>query len=122
MSLEDDNHTYDSIGELYDISIEEQRALWHLYYINKYIYVPSICPKCNNGTLSLINNESVLNPIKGSCNNKSCKTKNFLRKYSIFSKFNKMPIQILMNILKAMLVLKKMVHKLENILKINITV
>ena len=107
MSLEDDNHIYDPIGEIYDISIEEERHLWYKYYLNKYIYVSSICPKCNNGTISLIKNESVLNPVKGSCNNKSCKNKIFLRKYSIFSNFNKLPIQILMNILKAMLVLNK---------------
>ena len=41
--VEEDNH-YDSIGQLYDIPIEEERLIWEKYYINKLIIVPSTWP------------------------------------------------------------------------------
>lgn len=60
---EDELH-YDSIGEKYDILIEEERELWKNYYINKYIFILKNCPKCNHPNLSIVNFNSTLNPIK----------------------------------------------------------
>lgn len=75
MNFDEDNLAYDIIGEKFDIPIEEERGLWEKYYINKFIYIPTVCPKCNTGTLSLVKNQSVINPFKGCCNNKVCKNK-----------------------------------------------
>ena len=38
MNIDDYNLTYDTIGEKFDISIEEERELWEKYYLSKYIY------------------------------------------------------------------------------------
>ena len=117
MNLDSDNLTYDNIGEKFDIPIEEERELWEKYYINKFIYVPTYCPKCNAGTISLVKNQSVINPLKGSCNNKDCKNKIFLRKFSIFKNFNKLPIQVLMNIVKCMIIKKKNATQIRKYIK-----
>ena len=45
MNLDEDNLTYDTIGEKFDIPIEEERQLWEKYYINKFIYIPTFYPK-----------------------------------------------------------------------------
>ena len=37
--FEQEEFTYDKIGEIYGISIEEERLLWESQYINKYIYI-----------------------------------------------------------------------------------
>lgn len=117
MNFDDYNLTYDSIGKKYDILIEEKRVLWEKYYINKYIYIPTFCPKCNTGTISIVKNNSVINPLKSSCNKKSCKNKLFLRQFSIFKKFNKIPIQVLMNIMKSMILQKKNATQIRKFIK-----
>ena len=93
--------TYDKIDEIYGIAIEEERLLWESQYINKYIYMPQIRPKCNKGNIKLVKFNSTCNPFKGGCMNYKCKNRIFLRKYSIFQFFLKILIQILMNILKG---------------------
>ena len=93
--------TYDKTGETYGIAIEEERQLWEYEYVNKYIYIPQICPKCNIGKLNLVKFNTTCNPFKGGCTNYKCKARIYLRKYSIFALFPKIPIQILMNILKG---------------------
>ena len=88
---------------LYGIAIEEERFLWETKYIHKYIYIPHICPKCNIGNLNLVKFKSTCNPLKEACSNYKCKARIYLRQYSIFKYFPKIPIQILMNILKGFL-------------------
>ena len=100
-AIEPEDFTYDKIGEIYGISIEEERLLWESQYIHKYIYMPQICAKCNKGNINLVKFNSTCNPFKGGCMNYKCKARIFLRKYSIFQFFPKIPIQILMNILKG---------------------
>ena len=85
--LEEEDLHYDTIGEIYDIPIEEERLIWEKYYINKIIMVPDACPKCNSPKVSINNNKSVLNPLKGSCNNKSYKNRYYLRQYSFLNFF-----------------------------------
>ena len=63
--LEYDEFTYDKTGELYGISIEEERSLWKTEYIDKYIYIAHICPKCDIGNLKLVKFKSTCNPLKG---------------------------------------------------------
>ena len=43
--------------------------------------VPNGCPKCISRKVSVINYKSVLNPLKGSCNNKSCKNTFYFRHF-----------------------------------------
>jgi len=64
--LEEEDLHYDKIGEIYEISFEEERLIWEKYYINKIIMAPNACYKCNNSKVSIINNKSVLNPLKDS--------------------------------------------------------
>ena len=111
MNLDKDNLTYDTIGEKFDIPIEEERQLWEKYYINKFIYIPTFYPKWNTGTISLVKNKSVINLLKGSCNNKACKNKLYLRKFSIFKNFNTISIQVLMNKMKCMIIKKNALPK-----------
>ena len=103
---EEDLH-YDSIGEKYDIPIEEERELWKNNYFNKYIFLAKNCPKCNHSNLSIVNLNSTLNPIKAGCNNKTYKNRFYLRRYSFFKFFPKIPAQIIVNIFKEMMVENK---------------
>jgi hypothetical protein len=48
-----------------------------------------------------------LNPLKGACSNKNCKYRFFLRKYSIFGNFPKIPVQILIYIIEQFIIEKK---------------
>jgi len=68
---------------------------------------PDTCPKCNSHKVSIINSKSVLNPLKGSCNNKSCQNRYYLRQYSFFKFFPTIPAQIIMKIIELMLIEKK---------------
>ena len=43
MNLDENQETFDSIGEKCDISIDEERAVWLKFYLNNFIYVPAIC-------------------------------------------------------------------------------
>ena len=109
--------TYYSIGKIYGISIEEERTIWKICYINKIIYIPSNCPKYNLGKVNLVNFNSVLNLLKGSCNKANCLNRFDLRKFPIFAIFPKILIQILMSILKAMIVDKKNGIEIRKIIK-----
>ena len=101
---------YDNIGTRYGIAIEEERWLWETQYIKKYLYVPNTCPQCGIGKVFTYKFESVLNPLKGACSKKNCKYRFFLRKYSIFGNFPKIPVQILMYIIEQFIIEKKMLH------------
>ena len=120
---------YDSIGEKNDIPIEEERELWKNYYINKYIFIPKNCPQCNHPNISIVNFNSTLNPIKGGCNNKTCKYRFYLRSYSFFKYFPKIPAQIIVNIIKQMILenknatlIRKYLKEKYNNTKINIRI
>ena len=63
--------------------------------------MPQICPKCSKDTIKLVKFNSTTNSFKGDCMNYKCKARIFLAKYSIFQFFPKIPILILMNILKG---------------------
>ena len=41
-AIEPEDFTYDKIGEIYGISIEEERLLWESQYIHKYIYASNM--------------------------------------------------------------------------------
>ena len=58
-----------------------------------------------------------MNPFKGSRTNKKCKRKFYIRQYSIFKKYNKFPIQILMNIIYFMIIKKKNTTQIRRELK-----
>ena len=60
--------------------------------------VPEACPKCNSPNVSIINNKSFLNPLKGACINKSCKNRYYLGQYSFFKFFPQIPTQIIMKL------------------------
>lgn len=77
MNFDKDNLSYNGIGEKFDIPKEEERELWEKYYINKFINIPTFFPKSKTATISLLKNQSVINPLKGPCNNKVCKIKYF---------------------------------------------
>lgn len=47
-----------------------------------------------------------MNPLKGACSKKNCKYRFFLRKYSIFGNFQKIPVQILMYIIEQFIIEK----------------
>ena len=76
----------------------------------KNIYVPNTCPQCGIGKVFTYKFKSVLNPLKGACSKKNCKYRFFLRKYSIFGNFPKIPVQILMYIIEQFIIEKKMLH------------
>ena len=63
--LKEEEIHYEKIGEVYDTPIEEERLIQEKYYINKIILDPDSYPKYNNPKISIINNKSVLSPLKG---------------------------------------------------------
>ena len=72
--------------------------------------------------MNLVTFNTTCNPFEGGCNNYKCKARIYLRKYSIFALFPKMPIQILMNILKGFIkgrnatqIKKKLKEKYNNV-------
>ena len=61
-----------------------------------------------------------MNPLKGACSKKNCKYRCFLRRYSIFGIFPKIPVQILMYIIEQFIIEKKNATLIWKAIKINI--
>ena len=88
----------------YHLNIMEERAFWQDNIYGKYIPKIEKCRKCNKQTFSLIEKNSIINPIIFSCNNYKCKSRYSIRYNTFFDKFPKTPISVLTNIIKWFIV------------------
>lgn len=62
------------------INLEEKRAFWFAKLIGLFIIIPNLCPKCQKGNISIINNHSFINQILGKCGYYKCRKTFYLRK------------------------------------------
>ena len=88
----------------YHLNIMEERAFWWDNIYGKYIPKIEKCRKCHKQTFSLIEKNSIINPIIFSCNNYKCKSRHSIRYNTFFEKFPKTPISVLSNIIKWFIV------------------
>lgn len=54
------------------INISQEREYWKKYLIKVYISIPKNCRYCNKGFINLRENQSLINPLLGKCNNYKC--------------------------------------------------
>lgn len=83
----------------FHINLEAERSIWLDVIYGKYIPKVETCRKCNKNSFSIIDHNSIINPIYFCCNNKQCKSRHSLRNNTIFDKFPKTPASVLIDII-----------------------
>lgn len=113
-----------SVGEKenenkWNINPKDEKLYWYKELIDRYIYVPNICPKCKQNTFRINEKTSLdlLNPLYLSCSNKKCKYKSNLRKYSFFRLHKNIPASVIHYIMYLFIVVKINATQIEKSLK-----
>lgn len=83
----------------WNITIEQERKFWINILLGKFINIPEVCIYCNKGNVNIRNNNSIINPVLGKCNNYLCNREKYLRIGTIFEPFNRTPASVIYNIL-----------------------
>ena len=81
--------------------------------IHIFIIIPTNCPICLIGKISIINNDNIINPLLGKCSHYKCRRTLFLRNNTIFSENNYTPASVLYYIME------KWIHEEFNAEKIS---
>ena len=86
-------------ANIFHINIFAERTIWWDIIYKKYIPYAESCRKCHKNKFSIIDKNSILNPIIFCCNNRQCKSRHSLRFNTIFEKFPKTPASVLIDII-----------------------
>ena len=82
-------------GNKYNINIEDESKFWLNNVIDNWIKYDTICPNCKTRTLKLKKVNSLANPYKLQCSFYKCRKIINLRTNTIFEKFTKTPISLI---------------------------
>ena len=80
--------------------------------LNKFIPVSVKCTICNSGFMTIINNNSLINPLLTKCTSYKCSRIKYLRGGNIFAINNKASLSVLYTILKLWLIDENNISKI----------
>ena len=87
-----------------NIEFESKKNYWRDYFIKKYVYKPTKCPKCKQRNISLRTTKNILHSFNILSNNYKCRYRMMIIKYSFLEKVPKVPCSIIMKIIENFLI------------------
>ena len=119
--MEDQQSQYNFVNmHSIEIDINSDRAFWHSYILKIIKLVPLTCTLFNKGDISLNNNDSIYNPIIGSCTNNKYRKVIFLKSDTILNPFPKISVSIIYYILKIWITENKNATEIHKLLSSNL--
>ena len=84
-------------------SMQDERKLWNECFSNGLLPIPQNCPNCHHN-ISIIENNTLINPYISQCTSSKCRKKIYLRVSSLFEKFPKKQISLIFYVIKMSLI------------------